>query len=827
MSKISIKNDSSLVAGQMQPTNMSVALSVTDLYYNVLAQVEQYAMNSSIFIPGNVTTDVVTPANFALYLYGMTYSHINKFGNLSGANKNDVCMKPERYAIPTGFAKYLEHLSPFTSGEATIKTSADLSAPLITVSAWFGTNIPEHFWGAAPLNWTPVPPAIQFGLVTQTGGVLNEFAFVGTGQNTTLADLWGLTASTISEAIITAGLSCTLYENVPSEAPNASAYSFPVDGTTGGPAPSSLSGAMWSNFSQKYWPEESNVFATFRQGGYAYGPMFTKGIVRCSPTLLYDTTIPTLTKMPGPVSSHFFNAWIGTRQNSYVKGPILKSYVLCKTKVKSLCYTQQTLDIASLHRVAYSALNEYLRQITATITDLELTRLIYLYLQVLTQCVISRINQSSPFHNLVLSNRSTSVAVPTIFSPQSGYVSRAWLSVSLPAVLARFVDAIGPINVNGVVTVPVIPSQSSVTFVNYSDGTVYPIASIGNSLSISGTNNTTTLCNTGLVALGGVVSPAFAPDGAVVTAASLQAYYTNGNAHLRAMFWNNNIEYFTSLFDRLHKKFFTGVGMSSSLIHMHNPPCGSLAMCSSASQGLATDVTSTPPLDMGAGFSATWQDNQCLSVLSYVNLPADEIVEVAMFRHITTDNTVIPDSTVGRYRYALPTSSASSQMIQSYATKTFSPQSSFSLAIAAKEAKFDPVKMNVGGLDIVSSDEDEGCWIRDLLKTVGRETFGALRYATPTAAGLVCGYFSPLASPFCASAASKIVDTVGSLAGIEADGYNVKAKDLKKVKKPRVAVPAMRMPQKNYPRKMVVKKPKASKAKTSTSGGGKLKAAKK
>lgn len=213
-----------LVAGQMQPSNVSVFLSVTDLYFHVLARVEQYALNTAIFTPGTTgVNETVTPANFALYLFGMCFSHISKHGGLAGSNKNDVCPSPEKYAIPTGFAKYLEHISPYQSGESMIKTVADLSATLQTTTSFFGTGISDHYWGA---NLALYPaPSNRFGLVAPTfGTAIDELVVLSTGLLVTLRDLWSSAAAIISEAIVGAGLSCTLYENVPDRAPNASAY---------------------------------------------------------------------------------------------------------------------------------------------------------------------------------------------------------------------------------------------------------------------------------------------------------------------------------------------------------------------------------------------------------------------------------------------------------------------------------------------------------------------------------------------------------------------------------------------------------------------------
>jgi hypothetical protein len=763
---------------------MSLPASINDLYMHVLATVELYAMNTSLFESSGTDPDVVVPSNLALYLFGLFYSHIARVGTLSGDNKNDVCPTPDDLVVPLGFAKYLEHLGPYSDGPSKITSTASLGAQLASTTPFFGLSQPEHFWGATILTEFPSAPKTQFYPYEQSSLTLSEFTMSPEFQAIQLKDLWSVYASEISESIAEAGLSCVRYKDIPKTAPNASAYAIclavaPIQSVL----PSSGQG-MWSCFSNDYSPEEANIFRGMSTLGDYYGLQFQKPVIQCTPLPAFDLTFPAATQTPAAFSPFLFNAWIASRQKSYKPGPICKSYLLCETKVKSLCFTLNLISVAAITRVAAAAANEFLRQTTIAPTDDDLTRIVWMYYHVLAHLVVARVNMGSPFHTICASNQSSTVATPDVWSPQSSYVSRDWISLPVPAVIARFADSIGPVNVDGHVTCPVFLSMTSASNPNYSDGTIVPAFSLGNFATVLRNSTLFSIGNTGLSLLSGSLgSLNFAPTGSVIGTAQIQNFYGNGLAYQRGLFANYTLPYLANVWDRLHKKFFSGVGMSSSLIHMHNPICGSSsAMLTKVSQVPSSDYI-VPDQGVTSGFLLSCSNAEARLVTSYVNLSADEIVEAVMYRFAG----FIPDEEVAahnaRYKYMVPGLTSSTQLLQSYAVKTFSPDSSFARAISEKEAQFQPVIANVAGVEIVDAAE-EGCWVRDLLKTVGRETFNALRYATPTAAGMVCNYFIPGSSSFCASGAEKVIDSVGSYIGVESDGHvGATKKDVAEAKK--------------------------------------------
>jgi len=268
------------------------------------------------------------------------------------------------------------------------------------------------------------------------------------------------------------------------------------------------------------------------------------------------------------------------------------------------------------------------------------------------------------------------------------------------------------------------------------------------------------------------VTLTFAPQGVVLTTALLQGYYPTNAAGQRMLFWNNQAPYFTGLWDRLHKKFFSGVGIASSLIHLHNPPCGTVsAMVTGCLSSTGDTTVNLPDLEFGLAAGATYPDPQPQSVSSVVDLSADELVEALMFRFTTYAPTIAPQVTGSRFNFKPPTSSAGEQILQSFTTRTFSPESTFSKALADRESKFDPVLRDVGGVQVTSTEESRGCWVRALLKDAARTTFAALRFATPGAAGLVCNFFLAGSGPLCAVGVDKVVRSIESFAGIEADQH--------------------------------------------------------
>lgn len=764
--------DGSEVAGIMQPTNSLKILSVNDLYYHVLAQVEQYGLNTNMFESDLATTEIITPANFALYLFGLAYSHINRVGQLGGSNKNDVCMNPEEFAIPLGFAKYLEHLGPYESEGCVMRTAADLSSVLQTTSALFGLNVPAHFWGFGLMAFSTA--LNQWGLVqpsTASGDPIRESSINPNGQAVTLAELWSSIAGSISQEIVQSGLACVLYKDIPPKAPNASAYALCyAPGGTAAVRPVDT-GAMWICISPDFSNEEALLFGSF---SFDPTPLYLSNFQKCvclpGPTLSYDPAVPAAT-FDNNGSPHFFNAWLGSRQDKYRPGPILDSYTLCKEKVRSLGFSIQIIDPNSIYRTAYNVLNQFLRTTTLPSTDQQKLQLIYLYFQITVMCIVSRVNQSTPVHYLSTSNQNVDVP-PTAWSQQTGYVSRAWLSTQLPPALVRFIDSIGPVLINGMMVVPVIPAPSSAVTPNYSDGTQHPNLSIGQAGEIdSGEFGAVYFGNPALNVTGTVPALGFAPEGTPITdALLLSSYYTAGSGLTQMLFWNTQMPYFTGLLDRLHKSLFSGSGISSSLIHLHNPTCGDVsAMLTGVTLSQAADTVNVPDLDFNAGFVATFQDAQPVLVASYVNLSEAEVVEALMYRFFTTsgDNTTVKTA---RFAFRPPSASSGSQLLQSFNSKTFSPESSFSKALSARESTYNPVVKSVSGVDIIRT-SDEGCWVRDLIKTAAREGFKALRLSAPMGVGLLCNTLLPGSGAVCSVGAEKILSSISSFRGVEAESH--------------------------------------------------------
>lgn len=709
-------------------------------------------------------------------------THISNVGILGGTGKNEICRDLADYRVPLGFAKYLEHLGTYIGDGLTMQSSYDLTAGLsVTSQAW------SHTSGGTLGLVVPGGSNITYYTVSTGSGNVGEYNFSDNALAAplTLPIMWSSVGIDISQAIAAAGLSCILYKDIPKQAPNSSAYTNIVDPLTGLESVNLGVGVQVVGIAPDFHPEEALLFSCARGLQRKFTMPIFKALPNPQPQYIIDTASASGSQIDSRFSAPFFNAWIGARQTAFRKGPILKSYTLCESKIKHLVFTHQPMDSGSVFRVAYKALAVFLSQVTVTVPDLDVSRLTYLYFQVLFHMLVARVTEASPIPTMALNNGSAAAA-PTVFAPQGFYTTRAWLGLPVPAAIARFVDSIGPVNANGRVIVPlyIAASSNASRYPNGSNGTSFPGYSIGQSAARLGFPGGF-LGQNGITAVTGAepATYAFAPQGVAITSADLVAYYPNGQAHLRSAMWNANVAYFINLWDRLHKKYLTGATLSSSMIHTHNPPCGAVtALLTTTAVQVQDASVNIPDLDQ-AGFTLVYQDYEAFSIGSYVNLAAEEIVEATIFR-FSTVNYTNEALAMARYRYQLPVTSASSTFLTDYCQKTFTPESAFSKALALRQAKFDPVASTIKGIDLVRIEETDGCYVKDLLKGVGREIFSAARFAAPVALGTLCAGGGPMASKVCAAAGDSVVKSIGSFMGIEADGHKpVKPADIAKASK--------------------------------------------
>jgi len=504
---------------------------------------------------------------------------------------------------------------------------------------------------------------------------------------------------------------------------------------------------------------------------------YTKAVQQSSPLPLFSSTSPVVYDPNFLWKSN--NAWLGSRQLTYTPGVASQSYVLCADRITSLKFSYQVLDPLSLSTLSYLALNQFLQQTNQPMTSQQLRNALYLYWAVTLSLVTARYNQSTPFHNIVTADQAVGVN-PTTFSPQAGYVSRAWNSALLPAILAKYIDGVGPVNVRGHIVVPLflMPPDDDIQ----SSAVLFPaIGTIGQSASFippsgPGYGNPALLTGTGAPP-----DASFSPNGTAILNATIQLFYPSGTANLRTLYWNVNAAYFIGLWDRLHKQFIAGASLSSSLIHTHNGPCGNVAAMLSRSQLFQTaDTVPVPEQALGATWSYNINIFEAKNLGSMVVLGGDEVVDAVMCRWSTLNQSnLLP---LAAFAMVIPTGSATSTLIETFGQRTFSTESSFSKALSAREAAFDPVVRSVKGIEVVSADDSDGCYIRDLLKSVGRELFNSLRLAGPVAAGVACNFFVPGSGSVCAVGSDKLLETVSSFIGVEADNHeSVSGSDMKEI----------------------------------------------
>jgi len=454
---------------------------------------------------------------------------------------------------------------------------------------------------------------------------------------------------------------------------------------------------------------------------------------------------------------------------------LTRSYQFCGQRIKTLQFSLQTLTTHSLNSVCYMAFNEFLQQTNQTVSEADLYKFMYLYWYLPLPRITCRFNQSTPFHNIGF------VVSGDQYYPQCSYVSREWLGLSLPPILARLIDSIGPVAIHGRL---IFPHFAPPTAANTTIGTnVPPQGAIGQSGQIVlladgyfGENNLHTGGGTPPTSLG------FQPGGVALTTAIVTTYYNNKQANA-FLFFNKLAAYFMAQWDRLHKRYIAGASINSSFVHSHNPPCGSV-------NAMLTVVAVDPPAQEGF-FSVpdvettgtTWWNTfkfaEANTIGSTVCLQEDEVVEAAMFRHVAVNYTTSFTDDVAPYMLRLGSGCASSALIEAYSTQTFSTESSFSKAASMREAEFRPVKRDYGGVQVTVA-EEQGCWFRDLLRTIGRQVFSSVRMAAPPAMGVVCNSFIPGTNRLCAAGTERLLDTLSSFAGVEADGHTA-------VKNPRAA----------------------------------------
>jgi hypothetical protein len=734
-----MSSEMSIVAGVMPQPTFALPVSIGDFYCLLDALIGDLAMNSKIFVKdGSSATPGLSPNDVAFYCFVALAVHIKRVGTLTGTDVGLLPNTMSQLIIPNVIAKFLEGLGTFSSQGVLMKSTMAWPANCVPLTSQYGS-------AGSIVGFTrdTTLPKVTYDVLTVDSSYGDLVLQTGTYPVTTLPGWLSTYMDWVSEGLSQCGLRTVPYAKIPSVAPNADAYSIAWDEVsqdTGVPADQFGNVSLqWLNLSDAFNPEASLLWGSCRREDPEMLP--------CS---AHKVPIPQMNRSQENVSgafvsfftacysAHYCAEYLQSRCN-YRPGALMNVTTYCDKHVTTLNPLYRVYNLAQFNEVIYGGYEQLIANMNNPAANSDNSAALIVYWLICQSVFMAKYNRSIPFHVIGAFD-----PVEGDVHPQTFLSVAEWLSFSLPVPIAKFVDSVGPSIRNGRMEYPYVrtPPPSAyfappaievpITYMAglFMESSASRTAASNWAPAWPGFHGLTPSTNPTVPMLGiGTVTY----NVAWRTASFAPAVFAS-----KVYYPNCHIQWFLLRFRQIHALYLEGSSYGSSLVHLHDDPCGSVVSNYAIVGCRPEPQTFSFPTVNRNWSTVTYNYN-------YSRSPSHVCSDVNLTKEFLAEAVVIAPSlqslaqTVGRYVITIPTALGRNPALGQLYDMTYTPESQFSKAISAKLTDFDPTFKTIGGVRVTRSDLDSQCFVSGILATIFSTIYAGLEVAAPIAGAALAG----------------------------------------------------------------------------------------
>lgn len=805
---VRVSDDAELLAehadqGFLQPSTQIFRPDAGSVLEYIDQVIARYSMCTEIFnYPNNIH-----PSYMGMYLQMCFLAYIKRNGQLTGGSAGLVPNDMKGWAIPLPFARFLQGFGRYSENGTSFEMNFDHSITLDISRTGWGYDDTATIIGTRTLF--PATFTIMSMELNQKKYELQPFyGYLDvTIYEQNFSDL---VLTPVSEAISTAGLAYCWGENIPANAEDASAYTYINADVT------SVTGTFhFMSPADKYYPEvallyskHSVVPATSSPASYS-----CKCICRGMDT---DNGAPPWFLQPVGAS-----VFIMSEYKKWPKGPI-HNLKYCKTRLETLFPVRVPLSwwgFANLVAQHYTALTstfpvnqQYLIGGGGTPAYINnpdyVMNHFFSYQTTCWMAMAANWLRKIPYYRQYIVGQASTVS----YSPQFFFASAAWLMAKLPPVIASAITDTGPVVYRGRLYYPDFSSRvlsNNPATAPTHTGTIWSPVEPGWVVSLALTDNQDTFLGNNIWRADGYdTSLTYKLQSYVMNNETLDIGEVNelyGNAIPTGYYPIYTLNLYSNAiiadFYSYHSTISEASSMNKNLIHLHYEKCGAtyqMLMNVGVSENLniitllpsivSQNIPAGNPTDTYPQIYMAYQLRSPSQVASLVQANSDDVVlsvvysmniikQSAAAPPLTGIVSTVPNEIDGKYTLQLPAAASSASLGGDLIQETYAINSSFSSALAKRQAMYrDTLSESI--ITAVVPPNMDHCFIGKLFKSAVRAVSSVLRVGVGLAAGAVCGAATaaigaepavPITTMACSVGAKKIYDYVASRVGIDSN----------------------------------------------------------
>jgi len=771
--------------GVLRPAVFDVPVSIDDYVVIAEAVLDKIAMNTNTF---NVNSGTVTPSQMMLYFFVLLLTHVRKVGSLAGSQHMIVPDLDPDWCVPLPIAKWIEGLGQYREGGAVASSFLTITSDITWASSSHGVDFP-YTW-ADNTRSAQLPNKNWF----KWGDRLFEASAVDSIGSLTLSSVTAETLRTCSLAIADTGFGFVAIGDIGVIAPDASAYARAYDQENELFVALSLVNGNNPVFKcpfNSFHPEAAVLYSSMQALDTKTLIFTTDPRSRMCPIysegpeyLLTGTTgaVDVITSYNVP---HHVFVYLWLRAPALKKGPIMKTTMWCGARIKTLQPSERYINYDAFNTIIIDLYEQLMSMwnnpvIPTTGYDPNGEILVVLY-AIYSMALQLRMNTSVYVHNqMLLSGASDGHG-----STQPYFVNPEVKGIPLPALMAEFINSIGPVAINGQMVFPCshVNERSMLGYNNYAN-----VASVLSLLSGFGRVAFTATPFTGAnflpinfggaspataITLSNIFLPNFVYNTIYVAPTGITHIVGNQQYPVYPQYLISDL---IQRYTEYHEQNITGGSILKTLVHAHADPCGYadvMLSYTSSIGGVSRYFPDTYNLQKVFGSLATtaWALSSAIRV-GQIGGPLKLLP-----KHVLRVTTVSPfpivgptASAVGKYTFTTNQGWRSGNFSKNFTMSTYAPGTAFGAAIGKRMGAPRPSGLNYGGLRIGSTSNDDSCWVSELVEDVWNALSPAAVPLATATAGIACAPIGMSAA--CGTAAGLLTQTLKSYKGIRAAGID-------------------------------------------------------
>lgn len=756
----------------MDPQALTIPVNIDAFFTFLLVMMEHMSMKADAFIIDSLTAYKYTAGEFAVYCYAIFMYFIKTRGLLTGdPTILQTITNFDELAVPVPLAKWMQGYAPYTDHGVVLKSTYEMTEKPTTQY-----NYPSSVSGSLPFSscigkYSTIPVrAIRNQYIPNVGDYINycltkEIAFPGSVQFT---DFVATRMSMVSDVVKQLPISTILMKDIPTYAPDASAYAVSMNDLSDTPT-TLING--WLSIVQNVQNDAAWLYTGDRDGtdAYARAPysyMIDVGMVNYQP----QQTCPAEEYI-----NTFVSCWLYV--DKYRRGSIMQNTYYCKQKLNTLKI--QPVKISPQNLFLFFLLHfDYANTSGQNAIDWLAGATLQLAFVQCSNLVLRRLNQTNICYHC--------------YDNYSG-IQQYWVQPTistqlLPATIAAALSDLGPVVHHGMIYAP------QTIAIEYDPGDfVYSLwYYLVNGLKVNPALNSRNIYSNPILSTSQPTAAFFipinqsrvnltsfqyaeysipAPDAELASAGTLIPIYNDYETTVIGQ-----IDFSNAIV-----KCYSGDNPASGLVHQHNAICGTSAMFTAHTHtpGFSSDRDQLLILqpDNTASHDVYVQPLKLRETHSLIQLSHAQLLRSYLMPWVITNEFDNGPVFTSKFVYQHPNIIQLSEIMYNAAEASFSPGSTFAGALAKAQQQWvhDRQTIPVKAINLTKADVI-GCYWNDLYNELLASINPVVRKGAGLIGASVCGNYGA----HCSEASIAIYDWISANARTEAS--DVKTVIVKKKK---------------------------------------------